>query len=98
MGLAIFSGVGIALYLVILLLVPEDGVGHAPISLLWRGFDGEQWHTSADRRLLRCLVIVTAVVVCAALLAVAGGLLAGTQPHSPPGRCSRSAWRFCSAR
>ena len=77
-GLAIFSGVGIALYLVILLLVPEDGVGHAPISLLWRGFDGEQWHTSADRRLLCCLVIVTAVVVCAALLALAGAWLAGT--------------------
>ncbi len=77
-GLAIFSGIGIALYLAILLLVPEEGVGRAPISLLWSGFSGEQWHASADRRLLRCLVIVTAVVVCAALLALAGAWLAGT--------------------
>jgi phage shock protein PspC (stress-responsive transcriptional regulator) len=77
-GLAIFSGIGIALYLAILLLVPEDGVGHAPISLLWRGFAGDQWRASADRRLLRCLVIVAAVVACAALLALAGGWLAGT--------------------
>ena len=33
-GLAIFSGVGIALYLAILLLVPEEGASRAPI---WRG-------------------------------------------------------------
>ena len=30
-GLAIFSGVGIALYLAILLLVPEEGASRAPI-------------------------------------------------------------------
>jgi phage shock protein PspC (stress-responsive transcriptional regulator) len=77
-GLAIFSGVGIVLYLAILLLVPEEGVGRAPISLLWRGFAGEQRHASADRRLLRCLVIVTAVIACAVLLALAGAWLAGT--------------------
>lgn len=38
-GLAIFSGVGIALYLAILLLVPEEGASHAPIYLgrsFWR--------------------------------------------------------------
>jgi phage shock protein PspC (stress-responsive transcriptional regulator) len=77
-GLAIFSGIGIALYLAILLLVPEEGVGRAPISLLWRGFAGEQWHASADRRLLRCLVIAIAVIAGAALLALAGAWLAGT--------------------
>jgi phage shock protein PspC (stress-responsive transcriptional regulator) len=77
-GLAIFSGIGIALYLAILLLVPEDGVGHAPISLLWRGFADPRWRASADRRLLRCLAIVAAVVVCAGLLALAGAWLAGT--------------------
>jgi phage shock protein PspC (stress-responsive transcriptional regulator) len=77
-GLAIFSGVGIALYLAILLLVPEEGISRAPISLLWRGVVGEQWHVSADRRLLRWLSIATAVIVCAALLALAGVWLAGT--------------------
>jgi phage shock protein PspC (stress-responsive transcriptional regulator) len=38
-GLAIFSGIGIVLYLAILLLVPEEGARHAPIHLLrssWR--------------------------------------------------------------
>jgi phage shock protein PspC (stress-responsive transcriptional regulator) len=38
-GLAIFSGVGIVLYLAILLLVPEEGASRAPIHLLrssWR--------------------------------------------------------------
>jgi phage shock protein PspC (stress-responsive transcriptional regulator) len=77
-GLAIFSGIGIALYLVILLLVAEEGVSRAPICLLWRGYAGEQWHASADRRLLRWLALATAVVVCAALLALAGAWLAGT--------------------
>ncbi len=76
-GLAIFSGIGIALYLAILLLVPEEGVGRAPICLLWRGSVGE-WRASADRRLLRWLVIATAVVVCAVLLALTGAWLAGT--------------------
>lgn len=77
-GLAIFSGIGIALYLVILLLVPEEGVSRAPISLLWRGSVGEQWYASADRRLLRRFALATAVVVCAALSALAGAWLAGT--------------------
>jgi phage shock protein PspC (stress-responsive transcriptional regulator) len=77
-GLAIFSGVGVVLYLAILLLVPEEGVSRAPIFLLWRGPAAEQWHASADRRLLRWLSIATAVVVCAALLALAGAWLAGT--------------------
>ncbi len=77
-GLAIFSGVGIALYLAILLLVAEEGVGRAPICLLWRGSVGDQWHASADRRLLRWLVLATAVVACAVLLALAGAWLAGT--------------------
>jgi phage shock protein PspC (stress-responsive transcriptional regulator) len=77
-GLAIFSGIGIALYLVILLLVPEEGVSRAPICLLWRGSVGDQWRASADRRLLRRLVLATAVVVGAALLALAGAWLAGT--------------------
>jgi phage shock protein PspC (stress-responsive transcriptional regulator) len=76
-GLAFFSGIGIALYLAILLLVPEEGVSRAPVCLLWRGSAGE-WHASADRRLLRWLVIATAVVGCAALLALAGAWLAGT--------------------
>src|SRR5580693_3736431 len=38
-GLAIFSGIGIVLYLAILLLVPEEGASRAPIHLLrssWR--------------------------------------------------------------
>jgi phage shock protein PspC (stress-responsive transcriptional regulator) len=77
-GLAIFSGVGIVLYLAILLLVPEEGVSRAPMFLLWRGFAGEQWHASADRRLLRWLLIAATVVVCAGLLALAGAWLAGT--------------------
>jgi phage shock protein PspC (stress-responsive transcriptional regulator) len=77
-GLAIFSGVGIALYLVILLLVAEEGVSRAPICLLWRGSIGDQWHASADRRLLRWLAIATAIVLCAALFALAGAWLAGT--------------------
>jgi phage shock protein PspC (stress-responsive transcriptional regulator) len=77
-GLAIFSGVGIALYLAILLLVPEEGVSRAPIFMLWRGSVEDQWHASADRRLLRRLVIATAVVACAVLLALAGAWLAGT--------------------
>jgi phage shock protein PspC (stress-responsive transcriptional regulator) len=77
-GLAIFSGVGIALYLVIFLLVAEEGVSRAPICLLWRGSVGDQWHASADRRLLRWLVVATTVVVGAALLALAGAWLAGT--------------------
>jgi phage shock protein PspC (stress-responsive transcriptional regulator) len=77
-GLAIFSGVGIALYLAILLLVPEEGVGRAPICLLWRGAVAEQWQASADRRLLHRLLFAVAIVVCAALLALAGAWLAGT--------------------
>jgi phage shock protein PspC (stress-responsive transcriptional regulator) len=77
-GLAIFSGVGIALYLVILLLVPEEGVSRAPIGLLWRGSSGDQWHASADRRLLRWLALAAAVLLCAVLFALAGAWLAGT--------------------
>jgi phage shock protein PspC (stress-responsive transcriptional regulator) len=77
-GLAIFSGVGIALYLAILLLVLEEGASRAPICVLWRGPVGEQWHASADRRLLRWLLVAATVVVCAALLALAGAWLAGT--------------------
>jgi phage shock protein PspC (stress-responsive transcriptional regulator) len=151
-GLAIFSGVGIVLYLAILLLAPEEGAAHAPIYLLrssWRillgivvvlvaagialhaaghsghrgawGFGvgvgwlavvgivatlvwsrlrrpaGEQADASsdleqarssadpdpghapasADRRLLRWLARVTAVVVWAVLLALAGVWLGG---------------------
>jgi phage shock protein PspC (stress-responsive transcriptional regulator) len=42
-GLAIFSGVGIALYLAILLLTPQEGASHAPIRLrrsTWRAVIG----------------------------------------------------------
>ncbi len=42
-GLAIFSGIGIALYLAVLLLVPEEGAAHAPIYLSrssWRAVLG----------------------------------------------------------
>ena len=77
-GLAIFSGVGIALYLVIFLLVPEDGVARAPICLLWRGPVAGQWHASADRWVLRWFVRAVIVVVCAVVLAFAGAWLAGT--------------------
>jgi phage shock protein PspC (stress-responsive transcriptional regulator) len=78
-GLAIFSGIGIALYLAILLLVPEEGVSWAPICLLWRGpVANEQWQASADRRLLRWLVLAAVVVVCAVIFALAGAWLAGT--------------------
>jgi phage shock protein PspC (stress-responsive transcriptional regulator) len=77
-GLAIFSGIGIVLYLAILLLVPEEGVSRAPVCLLWRGVVAEQWQASADRRLLRCFVLAAAIVLCAALLALAGAWLAGT--------------------
>ena len=76
-GLAIFSGVGIVLYLAILLLVAEEGSKRAPIVLLWRGPVGEQWRASADRRLLRWLARATAVVVWAVLLALAGAWLGG---------------------
>jgi hypothetical protein len=131
-GLAIFSGVGIVLYLAILLLVPEEGASRAPIYLRrssWRsvlgvvvvivaaaialhavgyaghrgawGFGvglgslalvgaiaalvwlrlrtpvGKNGHASADRRLLGCLALGTAVVVWAVLLALAGAWLAG---------------------
>jgi phage shock protein PspC (stress-responsive transcriptional regulator) len=78
-GLAIFSGIGLALYLAILLLVPEEGINRAPISLLWRGLGAEQWHKSADRRLFRWLALAAAVVLCAIVLAIAGAWLAGTQ-------------------
>jgi phage shock protein PspC (stress-responsive transcriptional regulator) len=132
-GLAIFSGIGIALYLAILLLVAEEGAARAPICLRrssWRivlgvvvvilaaaialhagghaghggawGFgawlgslalagivaalvwsrlrrpSSEQGHSSADRRLLACLALLTAVAAGAVLLAVAGAWLAGT--------------------
>ncbi len=77
-GLAIFSGIGIALYLVILLLVPEEGVSRAPICLLWRGPLAEQWHASADRRLLRWLARAAFIVICAVVLALVGVWLAGT--------------------
>ena len=135
-GLAIFPGVGIGLYLAILLLVPEEGASRAPIRLRrssWRsilgvvavivaagialqaaghaglgaawGFGvglgslalagtiaalvwlrlrrpvGEQGHSSADRRLLGCLALGTAVAAGAVLLAVAGAWLAGTEDH-----------------
>ncbi|HEY3865177.1 MAG TPA: PspC domain-containing protein [Solirubrobacteraceae bacterium] len=157
-GLAIFSGVGIVLYLAILLLTPEEGAGRAPIYLLrsswrillgivvvlvaagialhaaghpghrggWRFGAGVGWlavvgivatlvwsrlrrpageqgnapagdqanassdleeasssadpghaPASADRRLLRWLARVTAVVVWAVLLALAGAWLGG---------------------
>lgn len=131
-ALAIFSGVGIALYLAILLFVPEEGASRAPIYLRrssWRsvlgvvaivvaawialhaagqaahrgawGFDvgvgslvllgcvatlvwlrlrkptSEQRQASADRRLLSCLALVTAVVTWTVLLALAGAWLAG---------------------
>ncbi len=83
-GLAVFSGVGIVLYLAILLLVPEEGLSRAPLGMLWRGSGsgsgsgGGQWQESADRRLLRWLARAVAIVVCAALLAVAGVWLGGT--------------------
>ncbi len=135
-GLAIFSGVGIGLYLAILLLTPEEGSSRAPIRLrrsswrsilgvvvvivaagialqatgragrggVWgfgigigslvlvgtiaalvglrlRGPVGEQGHTSADRRLFGLLVLGTAVVAWAVVLAVAGAWLAGVEAH-----------------
>jgi phage shock protein PspC (stress-responsive transcriptional regulator) len=134
-GLAIFSGVGLGLYLAILLLVPEEGASHAPIYLRrssWRSILGvlvvivavgvafgaighsthngawgfgvslgslvlvgsiavliwlrsrpsvTEEHTSADRRLLSFLALWTAIIAAAALLAVAGAWLAGTQQH-----------------
>ena len=50
-GLAIFSGIGIALYLVLLLLVAEEGAAHAPIHL----------SRSSWRSVLGVIAIVTAV-------------------------------------
>ncbi len=131
-GLAIFSGIGIVLYLAILLLVAEEGAAHAPIYLsrsswrtvlgavaivlaawialaaigggshrgawglgiglgslvlvgalavlLWRHLRepaDEGGRTSADRRLLRCVALATAVLAWMAGLALAGGWLAG---------------------
>jgi phage shock protein PspC (stress-responsive transcriptional regulator) len=130
-GLAIFSGVGIALYLTILLLVPEEGANRAPIrlarstwwtvlgvvvailaagtalraasparedgawgfgvglgsialigvisALIWARLRRpvEQWHASADRRLLSLLALGTALVAEAILLAAAGAWLGG---------------------
>jgi phage shock protein PspC (stress-responsive transcriptional regulator) len=76
-GLAIFSGIGIALYLVIFLLVPEDGVSRAPICMLWRRPVAEQWHASADRRVLRWFVRAVLIVICTVVLALAGAWLAG---------------------
>jgi hypothetical protein len=77
-GLALFSGIGVVLYLVIFLLVPEEGVSRAPVCLLWRGSIEGQWHASADRRLLRRLALVAAILICAALFALGGAWLAGT--------------------
>jgi phage shock protein PspC (stress-responsive transcriptional regulator) len=52
-GLAIFSGVGIALYLAILLLVPEEGSSRAPIHL----------RRSAWRIVLGVVVVVVAAAI-----------------------------------
>jgi phage shock protein PspC (stress-responsive transcriptional regulator) len=131
-GLAIFSGIGVVLYLAVLLLVPEEGARHAPIYLSrssWRTVLGvaiivvaagialgavghaghrgalglgvglgwlalvgavaalvwvrlrtharESEHASADRRLLGCLALVTAILVWMVLFAAAGAWLAG---------------------
>lgn len=77
-GLAIFSGIGIALYLLIFLLVPEEGVSRAPMCMLWRRPVAEQWRASADRRMLRWLVRAAVIVIGAGALALAGAWLAGT--------------------
>jgi phage shock protein PspC (stress-responsive transcriptional regulator) len=58
-GLAIFSGVGIALYLAILLLVPEEGASRAPIRL-----SRSSW--------LSVLGVVVVVVAVAIALQAAG--------------------------
>jgi phage shock protein PspC (stress-responsive transcriptional regulator) len=60
-GLAIFSGIGIALYLVLLLLVAEEGAAHAPIHL----------SRSSWRSVLGVIAIVTAVGI--ALSAIGHG-------------------------
>jgi phage shock protein PspC (stress-responsive transcriptional regulator) len=52
-GLAIFSGVGIALYLAILLLVPEEGASRAPIYL----------RRSSWRSVLGVVVVIVAAVI-----------------------------------
>lgn len=58
-GLAIFSGVGIGLYLAILLLVPEEGASRAPICI--------------RRSSWRSVLGVVVVVVAAAIALHAGG-------------------------
>jgi phage shock protein PspC (stress-responsive transcriptional regulator) len=132
-ALAIFSGVGLALYLAFLLLVPEEGAGRSPIRLcrsswvsifgvvaivvgavtvlsaaahgtlgaawgvgaglgsialvgavaavVWlrsRRGPGESGRPSADRRLLSCIALMTAVGAAVVLVAVTGMWLAGT--------------------
>ncbi len=61
-GLAIFSGVGIALYLAFLLLTPEEGVSRAPIHL----------PRSAWRTVLGVVVVVVAVGIALNAAARAG--------------------------
>jgi phage shock protein PspC (stress-responsive transcriptional regulator) len=132
-GLAIFSGAGLAIYLAFLLLVPEEGASRPPIRLhrsswvsilgvvaiivaagialnaaahgvlgtawgfgvglgsialvgviaamVWlrsRKHAGENGRPSADRRLLSCLALLTAVAVAVVLVVLAGAWLSGT--------------------
>ncbi len=133
-GLTFLAGVGVWLYLAILLFTPEEGARRAPIALLgsswqavlgtvtliaaagalvavlshsllgsaagfgvgvgvvalvgvvatvvWRGLRKRvSASRSADLRLARWLAHFVAVLAGLVLLAVAGGLLAGTEPH-----------------
>ncbi len=64
-GLAIFSGVGIGLYLVILVLVPEEGASRAPIHL-WRS----SWRSGLG---IAAVIVAAAIALHAAAHARHGG-------------------------
>ncbi len=80
-GLAFFGGLGLVVYLAILLFVPEEGVSRPPIRsrALWRLFGDEQGSedSSLDRVLFRTLFMIVIIAVVSSILMVASAWVAG---------------------